>query len=122
MYVKFFILLLGTHLSYFMSNAMIIPKNMEHSLTFFPFSEHTKQEMGKHIVLKMSELLPKFDTVGHDILSSNHAFIQDVLDNDLLSHETKKSIILFSIKLAQYGDDMGSHILQQYYNIVESSL
>ena len=122
MHVKFLLLWLGANLSSLMTNALMIPKSMETSLTFFPFSEHTKQEMGKNVVLKISELLPKFDTVGHDILSSNHIFIKDVLENDLFDHETKKSIILLSIKLAQYGDDMGSHILQQYYNIVESNL
>ena len=96
---------------------------------FFPFTasniekwEHFQEEKGKDIVLSVSSMLPKFDTVGHQILSANHDFIQDVLGNPQLDHETKKSIILFSIKLAQYGDDMGSIILQKYYNLVESCL
>ena len=99
------------------------------SLSFFPFTansmdkwEHIQQETGKNIVLSVSSALPKFDSVGHNILSANHDFIQDILNNEHLNHETKKTFILLSIKLAQYGDDMGSHILQQYYNIVESSL
>lgn len=97
--------------------------------SFFPFTasniekwEHFQEEKGKDIVLSVSSMLPKFDTVGHNILSANHDFIQDVLGNTQLDHETKKSIILFSIKLAQYGDDMGSIILQKYYNLVESCL
>ena len=49
-------------------------------------------------------------------------YIENVLSNDILNHEAKKAAILFSIKLAQYGDDMGSHILQQYYNIVDACL
>ena len=96
---------------------------------FFPFTasniekwEHFQEEKGKDIVLSVSSMLPKFDTVGHEILSANHDFIQDVLANTHLDHEAKKSIILFSIKLAQYGDDMGSIILQKYYNLVESCL
>lgn len=100
-----------------------------HSQYFFPFTssniekwEHFQEERGKDIVLSVSSMLPKFDTVGHNILSANHDFIQDVLGNPQLDHETKKSIILFSIKLAQYGDDMGSIILQKYYNLVESCL
>ena len=97
--------------------------------SFFPFTasniekwEHFQEEKGKDIVLSVSSMLPKFDTVGHNILSANHDFIQDVFGNPQLDHETKKSIILFSIKLAQYGDDMGSIILQKYYNLVESCL
>ena len=95
--------------------------------SFFPFLDsnhihHIHQETGKEIVLQVSSLLPKLDTVGHDILRANHDYIQNVLANDILSHEAKKTAILFSIKLAQYGDDMGSHILQQYYNIVNACL
>tara|TARA_B110000008_G_scaffold90694_1_gene92930 strand:+ start:5005 stop:5259 length:255 start_codon:yes stop_codon:yes gene_type:complete len=81
-----------------------------------------KQEIGKEAVLQLSSLLPKLDTVGHDILRANHDFIQDVLHNELLNHEAKKTAILWSIKLAQYGDDMGSHVLQQYYDIVNACL
>lgn len=97
------------------------------SPSFFPFLqpqevEHLQQESGKEIVLKISSLLPKLDTVGHDILRANHDYIQDVLSNEVLSHETKKAAILFSIKLAQYGDDFGSHVLQGYYNIVDACL
>jgi len=89
------------------------------------FSEkanHINEEVGKNIVLAISEALPKFDTVGHKILSANHDFISDILQNDLLSKTMKKDIILASIKLAQMGDDIGSHILQKYYNLVESCL
>ncbi len=97
--------------------------------SFFPFLNiredtiiEVKQEMGKEAVLQLSSLLPKLDTVGHDILRANHDFIQDVLHNELLNHEAKKTAILWSIKLAQYGDDMGSHVLQKYYDIVNACL
>ena len=97
------------------------------SPSFFPFVDsnqmnHIYQETGKEIVLQVSSLLPKLDTVGHDILRANHDYIENVLANDILNHEAKKAAILFSIKLAQYGDDMGSHLLQQYYNLVDACL
>lgn len=85
-------------------------------------TEHMTQEMGKNIVLSVSSNLPKFDSVGHKILSANHDFIEKILHNEVLSHQMKKDIILASIKLSQMGDDMGSHILQQYYNLVERCL
>lgn len=94
-------------------------ENLDH---FSEKANHVSEEIGKNIVLSVSSGLPKFDSVGHNILSANHDFIADILKNELLSQEMKKNIILASIKLAQMGDDMGSHILQYYYNLVESCL
>ena len=109
------------------ANSLIVPKTP--SEFFFPFTnidhsqlENLRTETGKEIVLQVSDFLPKFDTVGHKILSANHNFIQEVLANEILNHDMKKEIILGSIKLAQYGDDMGSQILQQYYNLVNYCL
>jgi len=103
-----------------------------HEATFLPFDNflhisqfspyHLKEEIGKDIVLSVSAALPNFDTVGHKILSANHDFIYDILHNDLLSSSLKKEIILLSIRLAQMGDDMGSQILQYYFNLVDASL
>lgn len=105
------------------------PNPSQITSSFFPFLNiredtiiEVKQELGKEAVLQLSSLLPKLDTVGHDILHANHDFIEDVLHNELLNHEAKKTAILWSIKLAQYGDDMGSHVLQKYYDIVNACL
>ena len=85
-------------------------------------NDDLKRTLGKKVVLQISSLLPKVDTIGHDILHANNEFVAKVLANDNMSHEFKKDIILFSIKMAQYGDDLGSFFLQQYYNIVEYSI
>jgi len=113
------------------------PPGVVHPKSFLPFydlshhesmnhfsekANHINEEIGKNIVLSVSSNLPKFDSVGHKILSANHDFIEKVLHNEILSHAMKKSIILSSIKLSQMGDDMGSHILQQYYNLVDRCL
>jgi hypothetical protein len=94
-------------------------ENINH---FSDKGNHISEEVGKNIVLSVSAGLPKFDSVGHKILSANHDFISNILHNEFLSHAIKKDIILASIKLAQMGDDMGSHILQYYYNLVEYCL
>lgn len=114
-----------------------VPPSLTPTKSFLPFyqlsqdesinhfsekANHLSEEFGKNIVLSVSSGLPKFDTVGHKILSANHDFIANILDNSHLSGPMKKSIILVSIKLAQMGDDMGSLILQQYYNLVEKCL
>lgn len=112
--------------------------SLSHPKSFMPFYElmhsdtlnhftHSsavplKKEIGKEIVLTVSGALPNFDSVGHKILSANHDFISDVLQNDLLTSPMKKEIILFSIKASQMGDDIGSHILQCYYNLVDKCL
>lgn len=85
-------------------------------------NDELKRTVGKKIVLEISSLLPKVDTIGHDILHANNQFIAEVLSNEQFSHEFKKHIILLSIKMAQYGDDLGSFFLQQYYNIVDYSI
>ena len=112
--------------TYFPSVKSFMPfYELSHHESINHFSEkanHFGEEVGKNIVLSVSAGLPKFDSVGHKILSANHDFIADILKNEILSHAAKKSIILGSIKLAQMGDDMGSHILQTYYNLVDACL
>ena len=79
-------------------------------------------KLGQAVVRYVSSYLPKVDSIGHNILHANNEFISDVLNNHMLSPQLQKNIILASIKLAQMGDDMGSHMLQWYYNIVDYSL
>ena len=49
-------------------------------------------------------------------------FINFVLDNDIISLELKKKLVLFSIQAAQNGDNTGSLILQFYYDMVNHLL
>lgn len=94
----------------------------QETLSFdFDMLEHDlKRTVGKEVVLQISSVLPKVDTIGHDILHANNQFVVDILGNENMSHEFKKELILLSIRLAQYGDDLGSFFLQQYYNIVHN--
>ena len=84
--------------------------------------EHIKTELGKSFVINLSSLLPKVDTIGHDVLQANNKFIVDVLSYPNVPDDVKKQIILLSIKMAQYGDDLGSVFLQQYYDLVDRFL
>ena len=87
---------------------------------FDSFEYDLKRTLGKKVVLQLSSVLPKVDTIGHDILHANNQLVIDVLGNEGMPHEFKKELILLSIRLAQYGDDLGSFFLQQYYNIVHN--
>ena len=84
--------------------------------------ELKEKELGKMIVMKVSSMLPHFDSIGHKVLHANNEFICDILALDDLSDEYKKHLILLSIKMAQMGDNFGSYLLQMYYDIVDKSL
>ena len=80
------------------------------------------QTLENDVVKLISAGLPRVDSIGHKILHANDIYINNILNNPNIPHDLQKTLILTSIKLAQYGDDMGSQLLQTYYNIVDFSL
>lgn len=86
------------------------------------FIEVQEKVIGKEIVMKISGFLPNFDTIGHKILHANNEFVSKILLETDYPDIVKKDLILFSIKMAQHGDDFGSFLLQMYYDIVNNSL
>ena len=86
------------------------------------FLDEQTKLIGKKVVLGISSLLPKVDNIGHNILHANNEFISYILSHNILNDHLKKEIILASIRLAQSGDDFGSHLLQMYYDIVNNCL
>ena len=81
-----------------------------------------EKAIGKYVVMKVSAFLPNFDTIGHNILHANNEFVSKILLDTNLPDNVKKDLILFSIKMAQNGDEFGSYLLQMYYDIVNNSL
>lgn len=77
---------------------------------------------GNEVVKLISAGLPNVDSIGHKILHANDVYINSILNNNQIPHEVQKMLILSSIKLAQYGDDMGSKLLTFYYNLVDYCL
>jgi|TARA_B100001989_G_C24433893_1_gene410438 hypothetical protein len=75
-----------------------------------------------NFVKDISHFLPNVDTIGHNVLLNNDKIINNILNNDLLSNEIKKELILDLIKLSQYGDNFGTDLLHIYYNFVENFL
>ena len=80
------------------------------------------QQAGKETVKFVSSALPHVDSIGHQILHANNIYINNILTNPNIPHDIQKMLILASIKLAQYGDDMGSELLKMYYNLVDNCL
>jgi hypothetical protein len=85
-------------------------------------SPEIKEKTSKFIVKSLSDTLPQFDSISHIVLNTNSKIITDVLQNDFIDPQIKKYIILFTIKMTQEGDNMGSRILELYYNIVDKIL
>lgn len=81
---------------------------------------HNK-EVGSLVVRLISSLLPYADNVGHTVLHANNEFISYImnLDETKVPHKWKGRIILFSIQLAQWGDNLGGKMLQMFHDIVK---
>ena len=107
---------------------LLLPVNHDNDLfhkqldKFHHFIEVQEKAIGREVVMKVSAFLPNFDTIGHKILHANNEFVSKILLETDLPDVIKKDLILFSIKMAQHGDDFGSVLLQMYYDIVNNSL
>lgn len=77
--------------------------------------QHFKIEL----VEKSAQLLPKIDTIGHNLLLNNEVVIKNVLDMENVPLEIKKQIILDIIRVTQYGDQFGGFILSHYHDLVD---
>jgi len=113
---------LGKYKQWFEPNVFSLIEHSKPYEELKEIQEDIKVNVGNNVVKTISAALPHVDNIGHNILHANNIFINDILNNPILDHDTQKAIILFSIKLAQHGDDMGSYLLQTYYNIVDYSL
>lgn len=102
------------------NNNLVITNNCE-LLEKILGTEFT-QANSKLIVQSLSNTLPHFDSISHIVLNTNSRLISHVLNDELIPPQIKKDIILLTIKMTQEGDNMGGHILELYYNIVNHIL
>ena len=77
------------------------------------------QQFKIELVEKSAQLLPKIDTIGHNLLLNNEVVIKNVLDMENVPLEIKKHIILDIIRVTQYGDQFGGFILSHYHDLVD---
>ena len=120
-------LIIGITNSFFLNN---IPIKIVNPIQFTSINDQlletndydSKNKFNRSIVEQISSLLPKVDSIGHNVLHANNEFINYILEHNIFDDITKKNIILLSIKMAQMGDNFGSYILQIYYNIVDKCL
>lgn len=125
--VLLFLLFLITNNSFTNLPSVIVSKNkiktnMLLDNNFNIFDLNNEKTMGKFIVKSLSDSLSQFDSISHIVLNSNSRIIHETLKNDIIPDQIKKDIILLTIKITQEGDNMGSQILELYYNIVDKVL
>ena len=109
------------HTDRIVENTDNIQNNINEHCKFFDYLSENKV-VGKFVVNSISSMLPKVDSIGHNVLHANNLFIKDVLNIEYLPESVKKDIVLGSIKLAIHGDNFGSTLLDFYYKIVDSCL
>ena len=91
-----------------MENPFISSNNLD------TLSSLLNREQSEQIIKIYSSLLPTFDGIAHYVLNFNDFLVNIILNNNHLSIEKKKELILFIINSTQKGDSMGSQILQLY--------
>ena len=79
-------------------------------------------EKSEAIVKGITGFLTKVDGFGGYVLHMNDVMINCILNNHHITMETKKSLVLFFIKMSQMGDSTGSHILEFYHDLVNCLL
>lgn len=70
------------------------------------------------LIDKITKIIPNIDTIGHNVILIDKNLIINLINNDYIDNHVKKDIILTIIKLTQDGDQIGTFVLQNYYNLV----
>lgn len=67
---------------------------------------------------KLTKIIPNIDLIGHNVILIDKNLIINLINNDYIDNHVKKDIILTIIRLTQEGDQIGTFVLQNYYNLV----
>ena len=71
---------------------------------------------------KLTKIIPNIDLIGHNVILIDKNLIINLINNDFIDNDIKKDIILTIIRLTQEGDQIGTFVLQNYYNLVNHIL
>jgi|TARA_B100001093_G_C26632864_1_gene929678 hypothetical protein len=86
------------------------------SFDLFPIQTKIK------IIELSAHILPKIDTIGHNLLLKNDILIKNVMEVEKIPIDTRKQIVLSIIRFTEYGDNFGGLILSNYHDIVDKLL
>lgn len=98
------------------TNQIICPEYLEKVTNILSIKQ------SENTVKGITGFLTKVDGFGGYVLHMNDVLINYILNNENLTMETKKVLVLYFIQMSQMGDSTGSHILQFYHDLVNCLL
>lgn len=98
------------------SSNHICPTYLQH------YTEHFNEHQGEFIIKTISSTFPQVDSISHIVLHTSDNLINFTLNNNILSNEMKKFIVLFIVEGIQSGDATGGYILDFYHQLVNCLL
>ena len=84
---------LGKYKQWFEPNIFSLIEHSKPYEELKEIQEDIKVNVGNNVVKSISAALPHVDNIGHNILHANNIFINDILNNQMLDHDTQKAII-----------------------------
>ena len=98
------------------SSNHICPTYLQH------YTKHFNEHQGEFIIKTISSTFPQVDSISHIVLHTSDNLINFTLNNNILSNEMKKFIVLFIVEGIQSGDATGGYILDFYHQLVNCLL
>jgi len=124
-YIFYFFYIISTTQSAFISCNKFIPINTYTNICpkyLIPFTSNLNQEQGEFIVKKISSIFPEADSISHIVLHNSDILINCILNNNHISIDIKKHIVLFIVYFIQFGDASGGIILNFYNDLINCLL
>lgn len=91
----------------------IVDKNLLKNTDLVNFHD----SLGTHIIDKFAQILPNIDSIGHQVILLDRSLVNILIDNNSISPDLKKNLILLIIKISQEGDQIGTFVLENFYKI-----
>ena len=86
------------------------------------YTKNFNEQQGEFIIKTISSTFPQVDSISHIVLHTSDNLINFTLNNNILSNEMKKLIVLFIVEGIQTGDATGGYILDFYHQLVNCLL
>ena len=86
------------------------------------YTKNFNDQQGEFIIKTISSTFPQVDSISHIVLHTSDNLINFTLNNNLLSNEMKKFIVLLIVEGIQFGDATGGYILDFYHQLVNCLL
>jgi hypothetical protein len=124
-YIFYFFYIISTTQGAFIPYNKFIPINTNTNICpkyLIPYTYNLNQEQGEFIIKKISSIFPQVDSISHIVLHNSDILINCILNNNHISIDIKKNIVLFIVHFIQFGDASGGIILNFYNDLINCLL